>query len=200
VHKPIIAHVTCGHHSLLTVHADTTMSHGKSKVLTDAEILGLDLAGSHREGHHGPELLTDEQILQFKRVFDYHDRDHTGTIAEDELSSIMSSLGQNCTNAEVMDLINVIDLDGNGKIDFPDFLTMILTFSLSFGDADDEDIFEEIKYAFNTFDSDGSGDISIRDLRLIAETMAGDRVDPEVIDELIMEADVDGDGQVRGAV
>ena len=176
------------------------MSHGKSKVLTDADILGMDLAGSNREGHTGPELLTDEQILQFKRVFDKHDRDLTGTIAEDELGSIMESLGQNCTNAEVMDMINVIDLDGNGKIDFPDFLVMMLTFSLSFGDADDEDIFEEIKYAFNTFDGDGSGDISVRDLRLIAEAMSGDRVDPEVVDELIMEADIDDDGQVRGAV
>ena len=192
--------MTCGHHSLLTVHTDTTMSHGKSKVLTDADILGRDLAGSNREGHTGPELLTDEQILQFKRVFDRHDRDLTGTIGEDELGSIMESLGQNCTNAEVMDMINVIDLDGNGKIDFPDFLVMMLTFSLSFGDADDEDIFEEIKYAFNTFDGDGSGDISVRDLRLIAEAMSGDRVDPEVVDELIMEADIDDDGQVRGAI
>ena len=130
--------------------------------------------------------------------------------------------GQDTTNAEVMDLVNVIDLDGNGKIDFPDFLTMMLVFEFSFGlEADDDDMFKEFEYAFNTFDGDGSGNISIRDLRVICEGMSGSiqvglsapsstarceerclsraersQLDPEEVEELIMEADIDGDGMV----
>lgn len=37
----------------------------------------------------------------------------------------MRSLGQNPTEAELMDMINEVDADGNGTIDFPEFLTMM---------------------------------------------------------------------------
>ena len=37
----------------------------------------------------------------------------------------MRSLGQNTTEAELQDMINEVDADGNGNIDFPEFLTMM---------------------------------------------------------------------------
>jgi calmodulin len=37
----------------------------------------------------------------------------------------MRSLGQNPTEAELQDMINEVDVDGNGTIDFPEFLTMM---------------------------------------------------------------------------
>ena len=37
----------------------------------------------------------------------------------------MRSLGQNPTEAELQDMINEVDADGNGTIDFPEFLTMM---------------------------------------------------------------------------
>ena len=38
---------------------------------------------------------------------------------------VMRSLGQNPTEAELQDMINEVDADGNGTIDFPEFLTMM---------------------------------------------------------------------------
>ena len=71
----------------------------------------------------------------------------------------MRSLGQNPTEAELQDMINEVDADGNGTIDFPEFLTMM---ARKMRDTDSE---EEIKEAFKVFDKDGNGFISAAELR-----------------------------------
>ena len=85
--------------------------------------------------------------------------DGDGTITTKELGTVMRSLGQNPTEAELQDMINEVDADGNGTIDFPEFLTMM---ARKMRDTDSE---EEIKEAFKVFDKDGNGFISAAELR-----------------------------------
>lgn len=85
--------------------------------------------------------------------------DGDGTITTLELGTVMRSLGQNPTEAELQDMINEVDADGNGTIDFPEFLTMM---ARKMRDTDSE---EEIKEAFKVFDKDGNGYISAAELR-----------------------------------
>ena len=85
--------------------------------------------------------------------------DGDGTITTKELGTVMRSLGQNPTEAELQDMINEVDADGNGTIDFPEFLTMM---ARKMRDTDSE---EEIKEAFKVFDKDGNGYISAAELR-----------------------------------
>jgi calmodulin len=86
-------------------------------------------------------------------------QDGDGTITTKELGTVMRSLGQNPTEAELQDMVNEVDADGNGTIDFPEFLTMM---ARKMKDTDSE---EEIKEAFKVFDKDGNGFISAAELR-----------------------------------
>ena len=107
----------------------------------------------------GDEQLTEEQIAEFKEAFSLFDKDGDGTITTKELGTVMRSLGQNPTEAELQDMINEVDADGNGTIDFPEFCTLM---ARKMKDTDSE---EELKEAFRVFDKDGNGFISAAELR-----------------------------------
>lgn len=136
------------------------------------------------------DQLTEEQIAEFKEAFSLFDKDGDGTITTKELGTVMRSLGQNPTEAELQDMINEVDADGNGTIDFPEFLTMM---ARKMKDTDSE---EEIREAFRVFDKDGNGFISAAELRHVM-TNLGEKLTDEEVDEMIREADIDGDGQVN---
>ena len=59
-----------------------------------------------------------------------------------------------------------------------------------------EDSEEEILEAFRIFDKDGNGFISAAELRHVL-TNLGESITEEEVDEMISEADVDGDGQIN---
>ncbi|MBZ3878861.1 Calmodulin [Sciurus carolinensis] len=72
------------------------------------------------------DQLTEEQIAEFKEALYLFDKGGNGTITTKELGSVTRSLGQNPTRAEPQDMINQVDADGNGTIDFPGFFTIWL--------------------------------------------------------------------------
>lgn len=51
-------------------------------------------------------------FLEFKEAFSLFDKDGDGTITTKELGTVMRSLGQNPTEAELQDMINEVDADG----------------------------------------------------------------------------------------
>ncbi|KAF9186809.1 hypothetical protein BGZ51_001606 [Haplosporangium sp. Z 767] len=136
------------------------------------------------------DQLTETQLAEFKEAFSLFDKDGDGTITTKELGTVMRSLGQNPTEADLQDMVNEVDADGNGTIDFPEFLTMM---ARKMVDTESE---EEIKEAFKVFDKDGNGYISAAELRHVL-TNLGERLNDQEVDEMITEADVDGDGQIN---
>ena len=51
------------------------------------------------------DQLTEEQIAEFKEAFSLFDKDGDGTITTKELGTVMRSLGQNPTEAELQDMV-----------------------------------------------------------------------------------------------
>jgi calmodulin len=107
------------------------------------------------------EQLSEEQIAEFREAFALFDKNGDGSITTQELGTVMSSLGQNASEEELKDMINEVDADGNGTIDFPEFLTMM---ARKLKDTESE---EEIKEAFKVFDRDGNGYISAEELKIV---------------------------------
>jgi len=75
------------------------------------------------------DQLTEEQIAMFKEAFSLCDKDGSGTITTKELDTVMRSLGQNPTEAELQDMIDEVGADGNGTIGCLFFPSLTLFFS-----------------------------------------------------------------------
>ncbi|CAI0651272.1 unnamed protein product, partial [Colletotrichum noveboracense] len=133
--------------------------------------------------------LTEEQRAQYKEVFDLFDKDGTGDITAQELGEVMRSLGLNPSDTELTDMVNEVDADNNGTIDFNEFLNLMAV-KVQVGDAE-----EELKNAFKVFDRDGSGTISAEELRHVLKSLGENMTNAE-IDEMIQMADKNGDGTI----
>jgi len=138
--------------------------------------------------------LTSEQIEEFKEAFNLFDKDGDGVITTKELGTVMRSLGQNPSEVELQDMINEVDQDGNGTLDFEEFLVMMAKKQIQMQNAEDNE--EELKEAFKVFDKDNNGYISAAELRHVM-TNLGEKLTDEEVEEMIKEADTDGDGQVN---
>ena len=136
------------------------------------------------------DQLTEEQIGFFKEAFNLFDKDGNGFINTDELASLLRSLGQNNTEAELQEIISEVDIDGNGSIDFPEFLTIMARKMKENNNKD-----EEIHEIFKVFDKEGNGFISVAELSHVMISL-GEEITEEEVKEMIKEADIDGDGQV----
>jgi len=136
------------------------------------------------------EHLTGEQTAEFREAFALFDKDGDGTISTKELGQVMNSLGQKPTPQELENMIREVDTDGNGEIDFDEFLTMMAR------KLKETDLEEDIREAFRVFDNKNTGTISTQELRHIMSNL-GEKMKDHEIDEMILHADIDGDGMVN---
>ncbi|KAK2507973.1 hypothetical protein MC885_003375 [Smutsia gigantea] len=136
-----------------------------------------------------PEL-TEGQKQEVREAFDLFDVDGSGTIDVKELKVALRALGFEPRKEEMKKMISEVDKEGTGKISFNDFLA-VMTLKMA-----EKDTKEEILKAFRLFDDDETGKISFKNLKRVASEL-GENLTDEELQEMIDEADRDGDGEVN---
>ncbi|KAG5002764.1 hypothetical protein GLYMA_10G030500v4 [Glycine max] len=131
---------------------------------------------------------TEDQIAIFHEAFVVVDKDSDGFITVDELISIVRSLEGNATKEKIQEMISEVDINGNSlSVNFEDFLKIM-------GRTIKENLTEELKDSFKVFDRDNDGYISATELRQVMVKL-GERLTDEEVEQMIREADLDGDGR-----
>lgn len=134
-------------------------------------------------------FLTRAQVQEFKEAFDIFDVDGGGTITCEELSDVLRSLGQKPSKERLDAMVGEMDADGDGAIDFAEFLTMMLR-RMNEGDPE-----QELRDVFAVFDKDQSGTINAEELRSVMR-IVGEKMTDAEIEDAIRLADTTGDGEV----
>ena len=134
------------------------------------------------------QLLTHEQTSQLRDVFRTLDRNGDGRLSKDEL--ILAYRHQNTEEQTVEIVENVmkkVDVDKNGYIDYSEFIAASINFQTLISRAN-------LEQAFRVFDKDGSGKISVTELK---EIMGGEQqMSDSVWEQIVKEVDQNSDGEI----
>mmetsp|Transcript_6859 Transcript_6859/g.9484 ORF Transcript_6859/g.9484 Transcript_6859/m.9484 type:complete len:160 (+) Transcript_6859:57-536(+) len=131
----------------------------------------------------------EKEVEEMREVFDLFDKDSDGTITISELGVVLKSLKKNFNQKQLEEIIKKVDKNGDGQIDFEEFLKMM---SNRVGTRNRD---YELKEAFNVFDQDGDGYITASELSTVMKTL-GEQIDKETVDLMIEGVDRDGDGEI----
>ncbi|KAM6441461.1 uncharacterized protein PHA67_023165 [Liasis olivaceus] len=134
--------------------------------------------------------LSEDQKQEIREAFDLFDTEGSGSIDVKELKVAMRALGFEPKKEEIRKMIADIGKDGSNTIEFEDFLAMMTT------KMNEKDCKEEILKAFRLFDDDGTGKISFKNLKRVSKEL-GENLTDEELQEMIDEADRDGDGEIN---
>lgn len=125
-----------------------------------------------------------------KQAFIMFDKNGDNKISPDELQQAMKYLGLNPSEKEVKQMIEVVDTNCNGYVDYDEFYQMMTQTKIKPKNNDDE-----LKEAFLAFDLNRDGFITAEEIK---KTMAylGENLTDDEVNQMIRSADKNGDGRV----
>ncbi|XP_042479633.1 calmodulin-like protein 30 [Macadamia integrifolia] len=127
----------------------------------------------------------DPNVDEMKRVFDKFDANKDGKISPEEYCSLLKALGKPRPEREVAKIFEVADLDGDGFIDFKEFMVVLCNGS-GIRTMD-------IRNAFHIFDFDMKGRIGAKEVREMLVRL-GERCSHTDCMRMVRGADANGDG------
>ena len=136
------------------------------------------------------EDIPQDRRKEYQEAFEMFDVNKDGAISKKELEHILRSLNEDPDEEEIQQLLDEVDVDGNGEIDFEEFVALM-------GKRQKQiDLEAEIVNAFKVFDKEENNLISITELRHILSNL-NDFMTEDEIDDMLFEADSDYDGFIN---
>lgn len=123
--------------------------------------------------------ISEDQRAEIQEAFDLFDTDKDGAIDYHELKVAMRALGFDLKKPELLKLMRENDASGSGLMEWKDFERICTCFTDTVTErVASRDPREEIRRAFALFDDDGTGKISLRNLKRVAKEL-GENLDDE---------------------
>ncbi|CAG9333554.1 unnamed protein product [Blepharisma stoltei] len=128
-----------------------------------------------------------KDIRKLQKAFLASDKNRDGALSKEELSDVCRQLKLR-KKTDIEELIEKLDTDQNGQIDFSEFITGALDWEKNMSK-------KKLEATFRTFDLDKSGEIDLDELKQVL----GDSqmVDEETWNKILSEADFNQDGKIQ---
>eukprot|EP00943_MAST-04B_sp_MAST-4B-sp1_P005421 g5421.t1 len=136
--------------------------------------------------------MSKDELAEFREIFNLVDKDKGGSISRDELGELMDTLGIRASKEEIDLMINEIDEDNNGEIDFEEFVAvMSRKVNANYTSA-------EVKSAFKAFEINGSsGYVTIDSLRKALMSYGTEKLSLQQANDLLSQLEQDNQGRVN---
>uniref|UniRef100_T1GSK7 EF-hand domain-containing protein n=1 Tax=Megaselia scalaris TaxID=36166 RepID=T1GSK7_MEGSC len=138
------------------------------------------------------EDLTPDQIAVLQKAFNSFDSQKIGSISTETVADILRLMGQPFDKKILDELIEEVDEDKSGRLEFGEFVQLAAKFIV---EEDAEAMQKELREAFRLYDKQGNGFIPTSSLREILKEL-DDQLTEQDLDNLIEEIDSDGSGTV----
>merc|ERR1711893_194178 len=135
--------------------------------------------------------LEKDEIKVLKICFNMFDVKQQEFLSAEDLDDILRAMGFRPSKEELKEILEEIDEDGSGEIEFNEFCQLCAKFLVE--EPDEDTLRNELKEAFRIYDKDGSGAITTDQLREIIGEL-DPRLTSEDLDGIIEEIDEDGSG------
>ena len=135
----------------------------------------------------GRAALSEENLEELREAFNLFDTDRRGFIDPRELKAAMRALGFDVKKEHVRRILAEGGKDSTSNVSFDDFCDLLASRMSEKGSKD------EVMKVFRLFDDDGTGKISFRNLKRVSQDL-GENLTDEELQEMIDEADRNGDG------
>uniref|UniRef100_A0A0C9S4E7 TSA: Wollemia nobilis Ref_Wollemi_Transcript_13985_764 transcribed RNA sequence n=1 Tax=Wollemia nobilis TaxID=56998 RepID=A0A0C9S4E7_9CONI len=127
---------------------------------------------------------------ELQQVFRKFDANNDGKISSSELQSLMAALGSQASDAEVASMMREADTDGDGFINFEEFIE-----SNTKG-VSNAHLLKDLENAFKMYDLDKNGAISVEELHKVLKSL-GEGTSLQECRQMIKGVDKDADGSIN---